>query len=557
MQVTVDPDSTGFDIGTNGTAVILQPMNISHNGTSDTGSIQFVTMGGNIGNGTDPITTEGLFGLSFFPSVSNGATIDGQINGYNFSPTFAAGSVHGSTSFTQAFSDFANYSNSSIRGYASFVASPSIDEIQNNANYTGLSINPTVNLFNGNAGLNGISVTPSMGGMGYGAAFQGVIVNPQTSSVYSAYGIYTSLDNVTTDPGSVATLTEQDLTFTTNEVGEDKNTITIEYVGGGTAGSEVVSNIGLDFTVQIENGVSTATQIKAALDASNPWGVNITTTVSGTGSDPQTTFGPTNLAGGLWAGEKWAGYFDGDVNITGSLSFSGGLSIGALNSFGPYTLVSGTGTPQSVSTLITAPTVAANQTITSGDLLAVNTAMLLQVGDNSTITTDFLGLTALGLPAVVGLGIGATVDRVGGAAFAVSLDAGATGGTLGLLSLCRALALPNGVTTVTRSYGYEYDMPFGIVGTTAFGLYIGQNVNNWIEGSLRIGGTTISADTTPYDFHVDGDSFFDGDIGFFGTVPVAQQASSGPATAGGTYTATEQAMLQEVYNALRAYGLLS
>jgi hypothetical protein len=100
-------------------------------------------------------------------------------------------------------------------------------------------------------------------------------------------------------------------------------------------------------------------------------------------------------------------------------------------------------------------------------------------------------------------------------------------------------------------------MPFGIVGTTAFGLYITQNVNNWIEGSLRIGGTTISADTTTYDFHVDGDSFFDGDIGFFGTTPVAQQASSGAATAGGTYTATEQAMLQEAYDALRAYGLLT
>lgn len=46
-------------------------------------------------------------------------------------------------------------------------------------------------------------------------------------------------------------------------------------------------------------------------------------------------------------------------------------------------------------------------------------------------------------------------------------------------------------------------------------------------------------------------------IGFFGTTPVAQQTSSGAQTAGAVYTATEQTMLQEAYNALRAYGLLS
>jgi hypothetical protein len=47
---------------------------------------------------------------------------------------------------------------------------------------------------------------------------------------------------------------------------------------------------------------------------------------------------------------------------------------------------------------------------------------------------------------------------------------------------------------------------------------------------------------------------YNGDLGFFGVTPVARQ-TLGAATAGATYTATEQTMLQKVYDALRNYGL--
>lgn len=43
-------------------------------------------------------------------------------------------------------------------------------------------------------------------------------------------------------------------------------------------------------------------------------------------------------------------------------------------------------------------------------------------------------------------------------------------------------------------------------------------------------------------------------IGFLGATPVARQ-TFGAATAGGTYAAAEQAMLQKCYDALRAFGL--
>lgn len=46
-------------------------------------------------------------------------------------------------------------------------------------------------------------------------------------------------------------------------------------------------------------------------------------------------------------------------------------------------------------------------------------------------------------------------------------------------------------------------------------------------------------------------------LGFFGTTPSFQPTSSGAQTAGAVYTSTEQTMLQQVYDALRALGLMS
>lgn len=67
----------------------------------------------------------------------------------------------------------------------------------------------------------------------------------------------------------------------------------------GAAGSEVVSVVGSAITVTMQGGVSTATQIKAALDASAPALALIATSISGTGSNAQTSFvGTLALTGG-------------------------------------------------------------------------------------------------------------------------------------------------------------------------------------------------------------------------------------------------------------------
>jgi hypothetical protein len=133
-------------------------------------------------------------------------------------------------------------------------------------------------------------------------------------------------------------------------------------------------------------------------------------------------------------------------------------------------------------------------TYTAADSIGVNTASLMIFEDNSTVTAGFLGIAALGLPAVVTTHTGCSVERVSGATFAISMDAGSTGGTLETVALCRAVAIPNGVTTVDRLIGYEYSLPFGDPGTESWGVYINPTVNNWFAGDVKIGGTAGSTD---------------------------------------------------------------
>lgn len=71
--------------------------------------------------------------------------------------------------------------------------------------------------------------------------------------------------------------------------------------------------------------------------------------------------------------------------------------------------------------------------------------------------------------------------------------------------------------------------------------------------SGNIGVNTFSPATT---VDISGSFSVSGNTGFFGATPSAQQ-TGGAATAGGTYSTTEQDMLQKVYNCLRAFGFLS
>lgn len=493
-EAELDADDDGFAIGTGGNAVTLQNDFVRAEASGDLGSITFTSRSFAIGNGTDPIDVGGI-GYAFgFGEVEANVTLVGGLQGYGFQPTVNSAAIFDpSTSYINAFYDTAQVS-SAVSYYSSFNASPTIANILDNRNFTGLNINPTISAFTGNASVSGVTVAGTYGTMGLNSNFQGLSISPNISSARFATGVNVNMDNVAVYPGAQSTLTEQDLTFTFNAAGNNNN-YTLAYTSGGTAGSEVVSLVGTDITVQIEDGVSTATQVKAAMDAIPSLLAAISTTITGTASNPQTVFGPTNFSGGEAVGVKRAAAFDGDVFIDGALSFTGALSIGALNAYHTQAVVDGGGVPTSVHSLISAPTVAASTTVANGDTLGINTAMLLQVGAGATVTSVLTGISALALPAVVSMGAGSTVDRVAGSTFAVQLDATAGGGTIANMELCRSVAVPNGVTAVTRLVGFKMDLPFGDPGTTTWGLYVSPTCHNFVAGDLMVGGTAISDDT--------------------------------------------------------------
>jgi hypothetical protein len=99
--------------------------------------------------------------------------------------------------------------------------------------------------------------------------------------------------------GTLASLVVQDITYTAVPRGAQGNNISIEYVGGGTAGSEVVTVTDSAIVIEIEDGVSTATQVKAAFDAESDATDLASATITGTAGDAQDVEAEANLAGGV------------------------------------------------------------------------------------------------------------------------------------------------------------------------------------------------------------------------------------------------------------------
>lgn len=93
----------------------------------------------------------------------------------------------------------------------------------------------------------------------------------------------------------------QDLTYQADTAGAAGNSITITYVNDGTAGAETVGVVGSAITVHMQSGASTATQIKAAVDASGAAAALVDVSISGVGATAQTAVGATSLAGGVTA----------------------------------------------------------------------------------------------------------------------------------------------------------------------------------------------------------------------------------------------------------------
>ena len=392
LSANIDTGLDGFDLGVGGQTLRMITNTISHQGTSDIGSIDFFSNYFNIGNGTDPITCGGIGYMFGFGEFNSGVTIDGPLQGYGFQLNVEAGTTTTSNCYVNPFYDYCNIA-VPVNAYTSYSASPIINQINNNNGFSGFNLNPTITTFDGNAGFTGLGIAGNLGTFGTGG-YTGISISSTVTDVDNANGLYVNMNNVT---------------------------------------------------------------------ASN---------------------------------SKYAIYTEGNVHINGSLAFSGGLSMGQLNAYTAQELADNGGTPASVHFLISSPFIGDNETVANADIIGVNTAALINIGENSVITTAFLGVAALALPAVVSMDSGSTVDRVSGAVFALSLDAGAAGGTISELSLCKALAIPNGATTVTDCIGYKMEFPFGSVGTNIWGVYIAPECDNYLAGSLKVSGTDTVANAS-------------------------------------------------------------
>ena len=492
----IDPDKSGFEFGTTGNAVTHENMSIQAYGTGNLGSINGYNAFIQVGDGTDGFEFGGSNLFNATVQINENVVMTNGLNGFQYRTEMDSSVTVDGNFYINSFFDNSDIDGLLDGNYTGYSFVPQIESVADQRYVTGFYCGPQIQSFEGNSGFTCFNASPFVGEMESGT-LNGFQFNPQNNTeVHSAYGIWVSMDNVSTFAGTQEYLVIQDLTITFNQPGV--NNIQIQYVDDGTAGAETAALAGNLITVHMEDGVSNANQIKAAIEANFTLNSNLTVTVSGVGTDAQSAQGPTGFTGGASPGNKKAAYFDGDVDITGSLSFQGNLSIGAMNAFSSKPLANSGGVPISGHSLITQWTCPDNSTIANADTLGVNTAALIQLGANSAITTGFLGVTAIGLPAVANLGANTTVDRIGGAAFALSLDAGAGAGSeIDLVSLCRALAIPNGITAVDRLYGYEFSLPFGSIAANTWAFYSDvAGAVMYSSGALKVGGTDVPSNSS-------------------------------------------------------------
>ncbi|MCH9664414.1 MAG: hypothetical protein K0U41_01020 [Gammaproteobacteria bacterium] len=110
----------------------------------------------------------------------------------------------------------------------------------------------------------------------------------------------TRLLQAVTGVEQLAALVVGDITYTAKTgSGINGNLISIAYVDGGTAGSEVVTVTGNAISVSMDADASTATQIKAAIDGTAAATALVDNAITGTGSNAQAAAAAANLVGGL------------------------------------------------------------------------------------------------------------------------------------------------------------------------------------------------------------------------------------------------------------------
>ncbi len=113
------------------------------------------------------------------------------------------------------------------------------------------------------------------------------------------HGDTTNTDDTVDGLQATASLVIQDLTYSAVTAGVSGNDVSIEYIGGGTAGAEVVTVDGSYIEIKIQSGVSTATQVKTAFDLVGAATALATCSISGAGGAAQVIAAEEVLSGGF------------------------------------------------------------------------------------------------------------------------------------------------------------------------------------------------------------------------------------------------------------------
>jgi len=251
----------------------------------------------------------------------------------------------------------------------------------------------------------------------------------------------------------------------------------------GNAGFQGISLYGILGTLGTNGyqGINIGTTIA---EVENATGINVSQNIA----DCENYTGLNIDVSNVTATNKRAAFFNGNVDINGNLNFSGALSVGQLNAFYGVNPVDGGFQPTSLHGLVTSVTALNNVTTANADTMGVNTAMLITLEEDSVTTSGpfGLGFSSLVLPCVVSTEANSSLDFMSGVVAAISLGA-STGGTIDTIKGVRSVVVPNGVTTVNNYRGFQYDAPFGQIGTINHGFYAAIDCDNYFRGALVIG----------------------------------------------------------------------
>lgn len=242
-----------------------------------------------------------------------------------------------------------------------------------------------------------------------------------------------------------------------------------------------------DFKFTIQNGTLTRIEvIPDTISLVSDAGIGLlATTDIGIAADGNLSLG---CDGNLSITQNGNAGSEGQVLISDGTNCTWGDYNRAISQFNGYDLLTSVDpNPASRYGLISSNSLAASTSITGADTIGLNTALVIDLGDDATVSTNFVGVAGLALPAVVKMGVNSTIDRLSGAVFAISMDGTATGGTIDTMSICRSAVVPNNITTTTRCYGYSFEPTSLDLITNCWPFYSAVDRQSYMKGGLLVG----------------------------------------------------------------------